>query len=695
MKPDTSVLPRIPAIVVAIVLALAAVIAFPAPAHAASWTVSSAADDNSVGTIRWAAANAGENDTISVEVDLAPASTVTFVNGVTIVGVGTRTITRGANADFPIFTIDPTAVLQNYTISNFTFTGGTGTGPAIQSDVSPAARTLTIDNVDFVNHTATAGAALDLEALSVGLTVVNSAFAGNTATAGDGGAIRATLGQGGIDISGTTFTGNAATGTGGAGHVTGGAANPYTVQNVTATGNTSNSGGGAFYLDGGFGTTITGSTFGNNQAQTAGGAVYALPSRTITVSDTTFTSNVSLNNRGGGLTISSAPFGYTLSGLTFTGNEADIAGGALAFFSVTGSGTLSSSTFTSNSSNNDGGAIWVENSGALQGTGLTFDDNTADNGGAVYVSTMGDTVSFARSAFLGNNAIASVAGDGNGGAIAVNALSKRLVIDTCRFVGNTAESAGNSAFGAGIFLDGITASGWLDLVDSEFSENELTPGPAGDGVSIAFGAIPADFFSRASDSTFAEFASPADLANIHFADIAAGAEFDFSSLTVAGSVGMRALSNEGAVTIEDTVFDTDLDSLDVGTTGFLLLYSATSSPLSPSVQDGGNNLFGLADPKLGPLQNNGGSTRSMMPLAGSPLIDRGSPGGHDSWDQRGTGFPRVNMGRIDIGSIETAAVLPVTGREFNWWATALGGGLLLAGLVAFVIARSRRSSAGQ
>src|SRR5262249_16103983 len=44
------------------------------------------------------------------------------------------------------------------------------------------------------------------------------------------------------------------------------------------------------------------------------------------------------------------------------------------------------------------------------------------------------------------------------------------------------------------------------------------------------------------------------------------------------------------------------------------------------------------DPKLGPLQDNGGPTWTMMPLAGSPAIDKGA-GYAQSTDQRGQ--PRI------------------------------------------------------
>src|SRR5262249_1115546 len=61
------------------------------------------------------------------------------------------------------------------------------------------------------------------------------------------------------------------------------------------------------------------------------------------------------------------------------------------------------------------------------------------------------------------------------------------------------------------------------------------------------------------------------------------------------------------------------------------------------------------DPKLGPLQNNGGTTLTRVPLAGSPLVDTGGnalvPGGLAN-DQRGTGFARVFNTTVDIGAAE-------------------------------------------
>ena len=71
----------------------------------------------------------------------------------------------------------------------------------------------------------------------------------------------------------------------------------------------------------------------------------------------------------------------------------------------------------------------------------------------------------------------------------------------------------------------------------------------------------------------------------------------------------------------------------------------------------------LADPKLGPLQNNGGPTQTHALLSGSPAIDAGNPSGcRDhlgaliTTDQRGAArhFDGNNDGtaRCDMGAVE-------------------------------------------
>lgn len=66
----------------------------------------------------------------------------------------------------------------------------------------------------------------------------------------------------------------------------------------------------------------------------------------------------------------------------------------------------------------------------------------------------------------------------------------------------------------------------------------------------------------------------------------------------------------------------------------------------------------LIDPKLGPLANNGGRTKTHKLLAGSLAIDAGDNAGVPPTDQRGAGFPRLKDGNfdgvavVDIGAFE-------------------------------------------
>jgi hypothetical protein len=58
------------------------------------------------------------------------------------------------------------------------------------------------------------------------------------------------------------------------------------------------------------------------------------------------------------------------------------------------------------------------------------------------------------------------------------------------------------------------------------------------------------------------------------------------------------------------------------------------------------------DPVVGPLQDNGGPTRTLALLEGSPAIDAGDNPFDLDFDQRGFGFPRVSGVSADIGAFE-------------------------------------------
>lgn len=61
----------------------------------------------------------------------------------------------------------------------------------------------------------------------------------------------------------------------------------------------------------------------------------------------------------------------------------------------------------------------------------------------------------------------------------------------------------------------------------------------------------------------------------------------------------------------------------------------------------------ITDPKLGPLADNGGPTRTRLPLAGSPALNAGDDAACPLFDQRGV--PRPSGTHSDIGAVEVRA----------------------------------------
>ena len=81
-------------------------------------------------------------------------------------------------------------------------------------------------------------------------------------------------------------------------------------------------------------------------------------------------------------------------------------------------------------------------------------------------------------------------------------------------------------------------------------------------------------------------------------------------------------------------------------------YNVCSDDGSGFLNDPGDQIN--TDPRLDPLQDNGGPTLTHALLPGSPAIDMGDPNFTPPpfFDQRGPGFVRVFNGRIDAGSFE-------------------------------------------
>jgi hypothetical protein len=135
--------------------------------------------------------------------------------------------------------------------------------------------------------------------------------------------------------------------------------------------------------------------------------------------------------------------------------------------------------------------------------------------------------------------------------------------------------------------------------------------------------------------------------------------FAGNSLTSLTSTGVNLSAANAGTNLEEggTVFGSDRLSASCDVTGTIvgdLGGNLDASADSCSLKGGNNNDVFANDAKLGPLQNNGGPTDTMLPAADSPVLDSGkrNDGACGGLDQRGV--PRPQGAGCDIGAVERA-----------------------------------------
>jgi hypothetical protein len=233
--------------------------------------------------------------------------------------------------------------------------------------------------------------------------------------------------------------------------------------------------------------------------------------------------------------------------------------------------------------------------------------NTANSGGGVYSG--GATVTY--STVQGNRA-----SDLGGGLL----VGGPLTINKSTISGNVADNFnGRGSMGGG----GIYALGAPNLIaDSTISGNRALRGSA------------------------ALFLQPVSIYNSTIAfNTVFHEEGYFPSCE--GALNAPSLHLESTIAARNTC--TDGPAIDIGrATSELIgadnLIERASIAVPPDTI--------TANPRLGPLANNGGPTRTHKPACDSPVLNHGSNLLHHAYDQRGPGYLRVEGPFADIGAVE-------------------------------------------
>ena len=269
---------------------------------------------------------------------------------------------------------------------------------------------------------------------------------------------------------------------------------------------------------------------------------------------------------GSGITVN-------ISGVTIRNGGTGGVGGGI--FNA-GTLTLTNSTVSGNNADGDGGGIYNANGGTATLTNITVSGNNVGVDGGGVFNDGGGTMTLTNSTVSGNNA-----GDDAGGVRNANGGTMMLT--------NTTVSGNNAGDGGG----GIRNSGTLTLTNSTVSGNNA--GEDGGGIYNFSGT------ANAFNSTITDNWSDADLngtgigGGVHKNE--AGATFTFQNTILAGNSETLRVGNSFVATTgecDGTIISSGNNLMENYDTSRC---TVTGNPL-------------LADPNLGPLQNNGGPTQT-------------------------------------------------------------------------------------
>ena len=404
--------------------------------------------------------------------------------------------------------------------------------------------------------------------------------------------------------------------------------------------------------------TIGNITLSHGEAS-AGGGIYNTGE--VTVTQSMITHNAS--NGGGGIFSTGTLF---VEQSTFTNNTASGYGGAI---NAEGTLLIEQSTFTNNTASGYGGAINAE--GILSVNQSSFNNNVSVlPGGAIFNSHGPLTVT--KSSFNANQAF-------KGGGIAIqHDPGVQTLISDASFTDNIADEYGGgihtlsesnifvqrSTFSANTAIVGggiANEQGSLFIERSTFNTNNAWfDGGAvanADALIITQSTISANVADRNGggvyNAPYAHGIIVQSTLSMNTAHEGGGIFLTRVPITVSHTI----IANNTAVTGTD-IFIYDINKVGAGNYNLIGSNETIESYFPVGLPNADNNYVGSSDvpldPQLGPLADNGGSSLTHLPLAGSPAINAGPTVSRFTTDQRG--FARIYDNNVDLGAVEAHAL---------------------------------------
>ncbi len=567
------------------------------------------------------------------------------------------------------------------TIQGCTLSSNSSTGVGGAITVNGLFTTATFSNCTFhANQANTTGGAIVFGAtFTTTLTVQNCTLSANAAVAGNGGAIARTAGSGTLDLISTIVFSNSA-GTTADDLFTTGTANATLCMITNTTGVTSFS--GDTFTNTNIGVDPLLGTLASNGGPTQ---TRALLASSVAIDAGSNPGGLTTDQRGTGyfrirgtatdIGAVETPDDFVVTNINGTGAgslrqaiaDANTAKGAdtITFdptvfagattiplasqLSVTDSLTIAGPTAGVTVSGNSGSRIFSVDDGTFSAIVASLSNMTLTAGkaaqGAAAMIGIADELTLTNCVVTGNQTTG-----GSGGAFASYASYSKLTLIGCTISGNT--TAGH---GGAIFLANNTT---LSIRDCTISGNSA--GGQGGGIYIAGpttvinSTISGNSAGTGGGGIFQFFAfSPMTIRNSTVV----------GNTTTSGLGGgiSRPVSNSTPITIDSSIVfgnsaptGQDLSGKVANVATSLI---GNASGVTTFTGDAFTNSNIGVNPQLGALANNGGPTLTHLPAITSPAVDAGSNPAVLTTDQRGSGFNRTFGSGIDVGAIESRALI--------------------------------------